>query len=220
MTTLAGSTLDISLTGKYIHFKSQVFSFPNTPLPSNADIFDLCAPSLNHLPLCRLLCRSLKASPHSNLVYSGSETEHKVAKRVDKSWWLNDWFNYISFYLTTLYDDITMITSMTRTRAASVTILILMSCLLCWVPVSVSHLLICQKVSLFMMDLMMISYLIMIMIMMTTATTMMMVSRAASSATVTWTQCSVFFCTHSPTRWSFSSPSSTPLSLLFDTIRW
>ena len=28
---------------------------------------------------------SLKASPHSNLVYSGSETEHKVAKRVDKS---------------------------------------------------------------------------------------------------------------------------------------
>ena len=70
---------------KNIHFKSQVFSFPNTPLPSNADIFDLCAPSLNHLPLCRLLCRSLKASPHSNLVYSGSETEHKVAKRVDKS---------------------------------------------------------------------------------------------------------------------------------------
>ena len=148
---------------KNIHFKSQVFSFPNTPLPSNADIFDLCAPSLNHLPLCRLLCRSLKASPHSNLVYSGSETEHKVAKRVDKSWWFNDWFNYISFYLTTLYDDITMITSMTRTRAASVTILILMSCLLCWVPVSVSHLLICQKVSLFMMNLMMISYLIMIM---------------------------------------------------------
>ena len=151
------------MTGKNIYFKSQVFSFPNTPLPSNADIFDLCAPSLNHLPLCRLLCRSLKASPHSNLVYSGSETEHKVAKRVAKSWWFNDWFNYISFYLTTLYDDITMITSMTRTRAASVTILILMSCLLCWVPVSVSHLLICQKVSLFMMNLMMISYLIMIM---------------------------------------------------------
>ena len=32
------------------------------------------------------------------------------------------------------------------TRAASVTVLILISCLLCWMPASISHLLICPKV--------------------------------------------------------------------------
>ena len=45
-------------------------------------------------------------------------------------------------------------------RAASVTILILVSCLLCWLPVSISHLLICPKVELLVVAMMIIILLI------------------------------------------------------------
>ena len=55
----------------------------------------------------------------------------------------------VTLEMITLMADIDYNDYNNETRAASVTVLILISCLLCWMPASISHLLICPKVKFF-----------------------------------------------------------------------